>query len=861
MKALTIQPTLTPCHGSLDLISDISSCGEFIELTWGTTLFMRIPKDRQTAIFRILAGLLCQCGFGQGTVSRFLGVSTKTLGRWRNCLVTGTWDSLSVLFEGIHPRKCPEYLREYARRRYREFIDSGQVSPVHGYNRLIAEEIQRYWGVAVSCESLRLIFRDEDLIINAEETCLANGAPQEAALVDGGQTENHELFDNDDAACPPFADAPVAEADGTPCCESAEELSEDSSLPRKVMSDDGDSDLEDAGEIAGDESTATAFSGFAGPALYDQMLSQPLFSAHAGLFILSPWFEEAFGLSRPIVRQTAAQILLGGVNQEQAKSLSFSCLKPFIPAPIRSPQWQRRQLDEAVLADAASDVWRANAALIGAGRCHTFYFDPHVAVYTGKENYVKTWSGLDKAPKKGVNLDFFHTATGFPCYIGHDDGYYDARQRFLMIIQQMRWAIEAGDYLTVVMDRGFWGQEFMQAMIQLKLCFIQWEKNYKDNGWDEPFVRAGRMSLIRRKNHKHDRKKVRFSFREQVWPNHPGGRRLIVRTRDLKGKNEEFSIVTNNPALRPEEIIRLMFNRWIQEGDFSYQNSHFGMNQQTARKTLSYAELQDSLQDREIDARDYADRRQERTSQRHKLGKLLITLATTSNPSPAALEARRQRLKARHEELKKALAHCDPTTTKSEFLDKISRQIARLTTSVSDAQHQHQQIEKRRELEAEADQLHQTLSDLDELISEMPKKESRLNRMIQNGKVKPDLGRKALVDAIRVTSRNIFCQAHAVLRPIYNDFREDHITLRQLTRSPGVITQNADGTLNLFLRPRLDRQPEQWRRIRSFIDIVEHRIRNQFGVQLTFHLDRSDAQIFDAAARMNERLKTQNQRK
>ena len=52
-----------------------------------------------------------------------------------------------------------------------------------------------------------------------------------------------------------------------------------------------------------------------------------------------------------------------------------------------------------------------------------------------------TWSGLVKAPKKGLNLDFFHTPDGSPCYIGHDDGYYDARQRFLMIVGRMRWLI------------------------------------------------------------------------------------------------------------------------------------------------------------------------------------------------------------------------------------------------------------------------------------------------------------------------------------------------------------------------------------------------------------------------------------
>jgi hypothetical protein len=62
MNTLTIQPTLTPCNGSLDLISDLSQCGEFIELTWGTTLFMR-QLDYFKVIWHIYGSIIICFGF------------------------------------------------------------------------------------------------------------------------------------------------------------------------------------------------------------------------------------------------------------------------------------------------------------------------------------------------------------------------------------------------------------------------------------------------------------------------------------------------------------------------------------------------------------------------------------------------------------------------------------------------------------------------------------------------------------------------------------------------------------------------------------------------------------------------------
>jgi len=857
MKSLKIQPTLTPCNGSLDLISDISPCGEFIELTWGTTLFLRIPQNRQTAIFRIIAGLFCQFGFEQEAVSGFLGVSTKTLRRWRNCLVEGTWDSLSMLFEGIHPGRLPEHLVVYVRKRYRDFVAAGQVSPVHRYNQTICDEVKRYWGVDVCCETLRLIFRSEDKVMRCEAGMDAKSIPLEEEPPAGD-----EGVLSRDMLCDEAHERPAASASGEPDrtshCEGSQELpSARAGAPKEVSAQASSPVPKGAASIAPAPAMGVDVPHIRGPVISGGRLKEPMVCAHAGLFILSPWFETAFGQSRPIIRQTAAQILLGEVNQEQAKNVCYASLGLFTSELKRSPMTQRQLLDYEVMMGSTLAVWQRNAVLTGASRIPAYYFDPNVVTYNGIKKFLLTWSGLDKAPKKGINLDFFHTIDGKPCYIGHDDGFYDARQRFLMIVEQMRWLIEVNQRpLTFVQDRGFWGDEFMKAMITLGLCFIQWEKNYDGTGWDAPFEREGKMSIIRRKNSSKDKRKVRFTFREQIWPAHPNGRRIIVQTYCRKKKFEQFSIVTNDPDMRTEEVIRLMFNRWVQEGDFSYENRHFGMQQLTSRKTDTYAALEDSLEDREIDSRDYKKARHKKTSIQSKLGKMLLKLSKMPDPSPTAIKARVKRLKERSSKLQKELTLINAQDTPQNLIDRIGNRIKNAMKRKKTLEQQEKELAKRQDLKKEIEQIKRTLEDHAALMAIIPKKESRLKAVIDEGKVKPNMGRKALVDAIRATSRNVFCEPHQIFRSNYDNYREDHVTLRQLTQSPGVITQAADGTVAIYLTPQLDRQPAQWRRIRTFLDIVEHRIRQQLGVIIRFHIQKSNAEIFEAASRMKKRLKS-----
>ncbi len=95
------------------------------------------------------------------------------------------------------------------------------------------------------------------------------------------------------------------------------------------------------------------------------------------------------------------------------------------------------------------------------------------------------------------------------------------------------------------------------------------------------------------------------------------------------------------------------------------------------------------------------------------------------------------------------------------------------------------------------------------------------------------------------TCRNIFSQPFNIFRPIYNDYRDDHVVFRQLSRSAGIVIKQADH-ITIYLTPALHRQPRQWEQIRRLKEICTHRIRHTLAVNIHFLTGRSKREIFAA---------------
>ncbi len=115
--------------------------------------------------------------------------------------------------------------------------------------------------------------------------------------------------------------------------------------------------------------------------------------------------------------------------------------------------------------------------------------------------------------------------------------------------------------------------------------------------------------------------------------------------------------------------------------------------------------------------------------------------------------------------------------------------------------------EKQIELEANIHQKTSEMENLEKSLMETVRDESRLQALIEEQYFRLDMRRKAFMDAIRLSSRNIFYCLMGIFRPLYNNYRDDHVILRELTQAMGII-EKRDGVINIQLLPAMEFQPK-----------------------------------------------------
>lgn len=135
--------------------------------------------------------------------------------------------------------------------------------------------------------------------------------------------------------------------------------------------------------------------------------------------------------------------------------------------------------------------------------------------------------------------------------------------------------------------------------------------------------------------------------------------------------------------------------------------------------------------------------------------------------------------------------------------------------------------EKVKELEVNIREKTDALEELELSLMETVRDESRLQALIEEQYFRLDMRRKAFMDAIRLSSRNIFYCLMDIFRPLYNNYRDDHVILRELTRSPGII-ENRDGVINIQLLPAMEFQPKVKQIVSSFLAQMSNRINAHF---------------------------------
>ena len=84
-----------------------------------------------------------------------------------------------------------------------------------------------------------------------------------------------------------------------------------------------------------------------------------------------------------------------------------------------------------------------------------------------------------------------------------------------------------------------------------------------------------------------------------------------------------------------------------------------------------------------------------------------------------------------------------------------------------------------------------------------------------------------MMDAIRIIAYNMFRAMIGIFRPIYNNYRNDHVMLRMLTRTDGFIWRTGQIIhIQLWLKGRY--QLHQKKIFQSFIDKMNHFINGHF---------------------------------
>jgi len=95
------------------------------------------------------------------------------------------------------------------------------------------------------------------------------------------------------------------------------------------------------------------------------------------------------------------------------------------------------------------------------------------------------------------------------------------------------------------------------------------------------------------------------------------------------------------------------------------------------------------------------------------------------------------------------------------------------------------------------------------------------------------------MDAIRISSRNIFCKLTMEFRPLYNN-RDDHFIVRELTRSSGIVHKR-DGIAHVLLMPTMQFQPATREIVQTFLAQMSQQINEHFeGRSMPVHIQLLD---------------------
>jgi hypothetical protein len=124
----------------------------------------------------------------------------------------------------------------------------------------------------------------------------------------------------------------------------------------------------------------------------------------------------------------------------------------------------------------------------------------------------------------------------------------------------------------------------------------------------------------------------------------------------------------------------------------------------------------------------------------------------------------------------------------------------------------------------------------------LQKEVSRIDQLVEQGMVRMDSANKTLMDAIKITARNLFYQALGPFKAAYNNYRDDHDYFRQLTQSGGVLRATAQ-QVQVHLVPKVNYPAKLQKIIGAILQSLTQQgliLPDGSARRLSFHLTRRE---------------------
>lgn len=412
-----------------------------------------------------------------------------------------------------------------------------------------------------------------------------------------------------------------------------------------------------------------------------------------------------------------------------------------------------------------------------------FYIDPHIEVYTGKKNILSAWSTLKNRVCKSSVDTFVHDSAGNPVFSLLEDNFHDFREVIITVMKKLSTLFENKPF-TLIYDRGGFSADLMEEIASHDNFFITWEKGFQQKDAkglsfenkleiEYPYNDLGKFEIRE------------FNYTEDTWEFEDLKFRRIIFEKETD-KPEKFfyqSILSNDLTTDAGMLLKKMLKRSLQENDFKKEKNHFGIDEITSFRSLPYNTLHDKDPEKKTKNKEYV--------------KLLIQI-------------KEMRIKKKTFLANLGIKALKKSHLNSKFYErnkKIIDEVLALDQNIKEFKSQKQGIDK---------------------------EISKLEQVINEGKVELDLRMKRLLNLIKITTRNIAEKGAQEFLDTYENLRDYQKVFRKLIRTPGEI-RIQDGTM--FIKLDSFGRKKFRKKIDKFIEKINQKKLKSFDGKYILHFE------------------------